>query len=323
MGCWNYIITKPSFDEIKGGTYLSSYANYDIKKGDLILIYIKSVGYVGYTKAITKYKINDHNKKIYRDINKNRFYMKVKKIKETVPVSINIAFKTFKHNKIGYKSTSSFCNKFLTGIFVYHKIDLDTGKSIKNNIKQFLVDEVNKTSNIKHEFTTEESLLINNDSDDDIDDFVIKRYYPFSEECDYGSEIEDFVGKIEKKERFNYIPSMIIPCNKLELPKLPEKMAEFLDHLRHCNKCEIVNNNNIEIFGMVDKSDMEFYELDVKKDKNDKKEFKHIINHYYENKPYKFTIDKIHKNKSVVKFIQINDDDIYDKCYSVLWSYYG
>jgi len=106
-----------------------------------------------------------------------------------------------------------------------------------------------------------------------------------------------------------FIPIMIVPCQNYDKKLLLKNKNYFVNHYKSCHKCDITNNNNIELGSIIDNAKIETIEI-----KNDKHGyFNPVLDAYLKLQNY----DPIgcDEDGSFIRVIYINNDhDIYDKC---------
>ena len=331
-----YILNKNECDNIikNKDNYIGFFLkNQSIKKGDVVILYLKDrmkSGFYGIVQLDTNVSFNDTNDKnnnkivkISSDTNMNRYYAKLcfkKKFLETIdPESI---IKYVSSDATGFKNATSFKQKFVTklnaliGFEVYGKkimtklmlededIFIRT-ESEKEKEKENEDDEEDEEGEKNEEQEQEDEEQEQEQEDEESEDQEENKKE--KEE----NEDEDEEEEIEKEPEPGFIPIMVVPCNEFKLPK-KNREKYFMDHYTTCNKCDITNNNNnSELTRIFNKDNIEIYELTSSKHYY----FNPALSAYYGMDNYEPPDIQV---RPFARIIYINNGhDDYDKCFLI------
>jgi len=298
--------------------------NQSIKKGDVVILYLKDrmkSGFYGIVQLDTNVSFNDKNTvKISSDTNMNRYYAKLcfkKKFLETIdPESI---IKYVSSDATGFKNATSFKQKFVTklnaliGFEVYGKKIMT--KLMLEDEDIFIRTESEKEKEKEKENEEEEE----EDEEDENEEGEEEQEQDQDQDQDQEenkkekeeNEDEDEEEEIEKEPEPGFIPIMVVPCNEFKLPKT-NKEKYFMDHYTTCNKCDITNNNNnSELTRIFNKDNIEIYELTSSKHYY----FNPALSAYYGMDNYEPPDIQV---RPFARIIYINNGhDDYDKCFLI------
>ena len=105
---------------------------------------------------------------------------------------------------------------------------------------------------------------------------------------------------------------MIIPCKSFKFPT-KDKPKYFKHHYKRCTKCDITNNNNIELMTLLDKATIEVVEVRTQNSKF----YNSVLDCYLSLRKYEPV------ETPDYPFIRItyinNGDELYNHCLLVSW----
>jgi hypothetical protein len=170
---------------------------------------------------------------------------------------------------------------------------LKVGEMIEFPSGKMLLNTLNSLDTVEEEIEEPEEPKVN---DNEIDED--------SEEDEENEENDD-------NQEDGNIPIMIIPCKKFKLPnKYPIKY--FIKHYKCCKKCEITNNNDGNINGILPKAEIELEEITEEDD-----DLIDALNAYYATQRY---VPCQKKDHSYIKIMNIqNNHNIYNGCIVLTW----
>jgi len=315
---WIYIFSEKSSKEFfQNPKYICINYYYNLKPNDTIIFYIKDngniSGFKGYCILKNKLEENNFNIKIFKDLNMNKYIASIFKIKifeHIIPVKD--FFNSIKDNLSGYRTIQSFYLKFIKEFNCIINLNYnDKGKEIVDKLNELINDanykpvilkpknkdnyynqhnvsitvSEDKTHNI--ELNNSPTMIDNNDSDT-------------SNNSDNESNDESDADDNEH----NIIPILVILCSNIN----KNNINEIVKHIIKCKSCEINNNNKDSINNLLDLKLSKILEIK----KNNDVEIESIIEHYYNDKRYKF-------DENIIKFLLIDfNHDIYNNCLFII-----
>jgi hypothetical protein len=338
QGCqfWIYIMSRKVWKEYDKyeEMYLSYYLNTNVRKGDIIFLYLKNKnlnGFVGICKTSTNPKKNNKIK-IFKDNNLNNYVLELEDSVGFDPVKLDKVFPHISINVKGYRSIQSFRLNCLVGydclsLLEYSGVELLKGlyeltkvpeatepvessesenislkthnKKRKSNIEVIdLSDSADESDEITYDSELDSSI---NDSSNDSD---------YAGESNEGDEEEEE----EKEESDGMIPIMVIPCKGFKLPKKDDrKIKYFKEHYLTCNDCDITNNNNVELSVILENSCIEIVNVTKKKDPY----YNSPIESYWGLEKYE---PMFAEERPFIRVATINNgDEYYDGCLLIAW----
>lgn len=308
---WIYTLGETNINEFKTyeGPYFTLpniiFVNYDtFKIGDIIIFvstYNKVYIFVGFIQLNSKV-LNNKTKKIriFKDNNLNINYvaLKFRLICQNI-IKINEALKTLKINEI------SDCRKFGKYIDkreIMKSIPFDFGKQIvkylaKCNHPQ--LDDVKSTNST----ISSNSSVNNNDTDTENDNNNTEtNIEPNNNETNNTEPIQT-----------GMIPVIICPCNNFDICNSKNKIHYFVDHYKTCNKCNVTNNNDIELGSIINNCSFDFHNVTDNKSVY----VDPPLTCYFSDLPHE-PVD--YKKKPFIRIAYINNGHrIYDKCIIISW----
>lgn len=305
---WIYILSKKTYDDYSKTNfkYISHIDNPGISKSDIILIYLKnrkSSGFSAILKLNSDFKLNNQKIKIFRDDNLNLYYSDIgDKIIFPKPVRAAILFdkNQLKFFQTRYLKDINIINKFDNQADILNKL-LDIHKNPNTKI-QSDKKPIKKPKNPNPRISDNTSSDSQSDNNSENPDIFIKNSENISDQ--------------ESEDEFGYIPILILPCNSLELPKIPDinKKKYFITHYQTCQSCDIINNNNGELSSIIQEADFEFMEITQKNNA-----YLDIpLESYLALKKYE-PLDS--KSKKYIRVLYINNShELYNGCYLITWS---
>lgn len=347
---WFYVVNDKIYDILFDNfesekLYLSSYRNYNIKKNDIIIIYVKSnsckikTGIAGILQSNDNMIKNDDEIKIFKDKNINKYIIDFDTLISFDIIETN-SFVHLIENSI-FKRRSNMTKEINKGR-MFLELEFEFGlELVKLCIRE--TDDNITNENITNENNTESVFDSNSDKSDDDEDkeddnkevddkFNNSNYsdFTYNDISDDLSETSDESYyekyppkvKIKKKENKNSkldifknldnyeivpnIPIMLIPCQKLlKNNKNKIKTKHIMDHIFNCQDCEITNNNNTHI-----KSTFNILSMNDIMTDFDECDYFDALDKYYELKPYSS------ENGEYIKIIKINDPE-YENCFII------
>lgn len=197
----------------------------------------------------------------------------------------------------------------------------ESSYKLKNESSNESSDELDNELSIelKNESTDEsenESDKISDISDNDIQYIIGSNSSNDSDSVDSSStsssdnseeEIESVQSSTYTDEYDFKIPILLDPCKKFKIKDDSHMISEILDHYKNCDKCEITNNNNTDIFGLLENSRISVEIVD-----SDEPEFTNMLNAYHFGKKYKL-IPIYNKNEIRILLIEDKSDE-YNGC---------
>jgi len=236
---WIYVIIgkywKVLCEYLKKNDILTSLYQYELKKGDKILLYNKKLngGFCGIATAsdVMEKKIVK-NKIIFDDKNMEKYFVKIDNEK--------IFKKNYGLKEITDKMESYISRKYFTGNVIFVKIDdklleriLLTIESLELNIQKKVkkTKKTKKTKNLKEEKEEKKEI------------------------------IEEHILHDQHVQHVQHVPIFIKPCSNFIFTNKTDDIIEmFKRHYGCCDKCEVVNNNNEELSRYLEK-EIEYCEV--------------------------------------------------------------
>jgi len=291
---WIYTMSSVMYNGYKNYTdnlgdgrnkYISTYSQHNIEHNDIIFIYLKNYnksGFIGTLTVKNKQKKNNKKIKIFRDKNLNKYIIKLTQISLLDSgITINDIINVIKKDIPGYRNKISFIRKH---ICVENIIKL-------NYNGEKLLKEIYKPKN-KNISTCKSKPKIKNNN--------IKKCKKHTRKHNI---IDEYMGQI---------PIMMIPCKKFKLPK-HNKKKYFIKHFKTCNRCEKIDNNNINILTIFDNAHFDFVDVDDPYD----------VDIDVALKTYDEIIGYIPPNVNSFPYIRIfkidNNHEIYNNCILISW----
>jgi hypothetical protein len=263
--------------------------NSEFSTGDIIILILsnkKCYSFIGFVQLGSDVIINNNKIRIFKDdiLNANYVTLKFRLICND-NVKLASVLKDLDFDNEAFKSTSKFMSKYIKKHFIMTAFPPVEGKII---IKHLI--ELNEKEESEDSYEEDE------DGDGDEEE----------------EEGEDEDGE-EKEEERGMIPIMIIPCSDFSIDQQKNKLAYFLNHYKKCVKCDIINNNRIELHTIINDCKLEFKE--IKDNKN--AYFIPALDQYNCGMNYE-PIDN--EEFPFVRVLYINNKHlIYDKCVLVAW----
>ena len=289
---WIYTMSKSMINEYTSYNemYISSFAKANLKIGDIIYLYSKKnakTGFVGILRVSSKMKDNDDKIQIFQDVNYNSYIAAVDNyIFFDKYINLSEVMDSIQMDVVGYKSTTSFRiknlihNNCLEGL-VYN------GKELGKRLMEFVEEESSCESDEYLETTGHEQEsginkvvdkyleTIDDEQQSESEQHQSGIYKAMNEDSDQYSDKsiisdEDYSSENTESEEEDdgqdggIIPILVIPCEDFKLPK-KKKDKYFKEHYKSCNKCDMVNNNNVELTGMFNLS-IQFKDITDKDD---------------------------------------------------------
>ena len=301
---------------------------YDVNKDDVIIMYEKGKGFLGLCQTDTKLKKNN-NKHICSDENLNKYYAAIKTlVKFDKKITVSTVFDSIKEDVIGFKNVSSFCKKYLSGLYtvidihqhkgkilmkqlLQHITATDTNTDTDTNTENTFISKKIKVSKEKLEksvssYATNSTNNSINNSTNDSETTLIN-----TETTTIDTDIITLTSKIDM------IPIMIIPCNNMIIPHSKKKKIKYiLDHLQKCTYCEQTNNNNAELLSSVNDKCIISYKIVT----TDDDILRDSLEAYHALEPYYLNSDKANIESNELKLLYINSDELYEDCILILWT---
>ena len=256
---------------------------------DVILFFVMDddqCGFAGYVQLNCDVMIN-YDKHIFDDDNLNIYYAstKHKYIFDNVMPFKNV-IKYLDCDVKGYKNANSFKNMFIKKKYY---------ETCKSYVVQLTDDVQNKK--IVHYLN-----------------YV--HFYPKCKKLSRDdSQSWDMSHESSNGPDDGYIPILIIPCQDYDLMKQNDKIEYFRNHYGKCKKCEVINNNNVELCAILDYAKIEY--IETKSLKNDL--YDYPITCYWSLTRY-IPINKQYDEGPFVRILYIdNVKDVYNGCVLVCW----
>jgi hypothetical protein len=265
---------------------------YGIKKNDKVIIYTKGKksGFIGICECLFDEELNTNNKNIFSSKKDNKFIIGINKIEYfNKLINLKLLFKKIKQDI--FKSVGSFKYKYIRGNIIYNKLTYIQGDCIIN-----IFNDINKET------------IIDTVKNKSIDNNIFVKI----------TEKED-KSEVKNNNVLLHIPILVIPKVNISLPETNnnDKLKVFNDIYNKYN-VEIINNDDYEISGILNTSNIEFKEINSLTSNED-------INKYYIT-----ALESYHKCETYnpceykeipfIRIICIEDikDDYYG-CYLITW----
>lgn len=270
--------------------------NDEFQIGDIIILILsnkKCYNFIGFIQLSSMLINNKNNKvKIFKDsiLNANYVTLKFRLICKN-NVKLNDVLKSLQIKNEAFTTNSKFISKYAKKHVVMSELPPIEGKQI-----------------IKH-------LIMLNEKDDEDDEDENDND---NEENDTQTQTptdtdETNETKEEEIREKGMIPIMIIPCPEFNIDSQKNKTKYFVDHYKKCYKCDVINNNNIELHTIINDCKFDFQEI------------KEVKNAYF-NPPldqYNFGMNYEPFDNEDFPFVRIvyinNGHQVYNKCVMVCW----
>ena len=336
---WIYVMSNKIFKEFEknNNMNLSTFYNYNLRRSDIIFIFIKKAqsGFIGICRVGTNQVFNK-DIAVFKDINLNKylFTLNYATFFDKV-VQLKAIFPTVKADIEGYDTERAFTKAYLREPNSMNKLDYN-GEKLLNKLYELtkMPDVMNVTvSKPVASKTNKKKKKELKNSDDTLTDSEDSKM----SECN--KRKKDQAGKIKKKldnqsiniidtendsegkkedsgpdedeisvtEIKGMIPIMIVPCKDFSLPK-KKKEEYFRDHYKFCKKCDITNNNNLELCSVLDTLNISFTD-DL--DEN----FAEALKCYDETIAFAYD-----SNNMTIYEIKNDECDIYNDCLLIVWN---
>lgn len=330
LNYWIYNISDKSLREFLNTDrkYLGINIYTDIKASDVILFFVKNrtnSGCIGWAEVENDICKNETNQKVFNDLNMNKYIFKINNQQILVnAIKIKNVFHFVKSDVVGFKSGTSFNNKYLKNLNMLIKIDYSSkGLILFNKLKEHFNQnptEYGNAFNIKKIslITTTSSESSPKLSDDIPSDDSEKESESESDENDNNSDNYNFRSSDDeyttdtdeiKDEPNGIVPILVIPCDDF-LTSKNINLSSFKEHIQKCNTCTFNNNNdNVSVTELFKKKiKIEFMIVNDKNDFN----LETTLVSYYNCKKYEPSSDA---DCNLMRIIYINNnDEIYNKC---------
>lgn len=294
---WIHIIDSERWTELsneftKSNLHLGSQIFYDIKDGDVVLIYVKMTqskiksGFVAIVQTCSDIEKNTKKIKLYADKNVNKFIVELEAVVLLSEPMNQSEFKDIvsKYSHI-FKNMSRFSSIMLkftsVGNFVLFPDNKMGVEFIDHIIQKQEIEEIDSADDDDDDD--------GDDDDDDDDDEIVSEDTEIEEintknNVDSDSDLdesEDLNTEIIKQsncedEDMNFevetiipnVPIMMIVCDDLRrifkrIKLAKTKIQTVMDHYMYCRKCDITNNNKSELmmtYLTIDKNTIRFCE---------------------------------------------------------------
>lgn len=266
---WIYLISELNWTDLcknysKDIFLISSYEIKNVKKGDIILIFqkpsinVKLHGFVSICQIGSDLKENKENKKIFRDINMNRFFCKIDMLENfSVPHKISQLATFIKKKCNNFTTANGFSIKY-TSDKCERAIFYILPKDIAFGIVEVLINltdeksESEKSENIKHNSIknnyNNSDADISSDSSDSSDGDISSDNSDSDSDIDSDIDSDDSYCKSDNDDVrvvHGHIPILMIPCSDFNWSKSNEMtIKNFKTHFFNCAKCDKTDNNN-------------------------------------------------------------------------------
>ena len=323
---WIYVLSLEMWNVYRryGGMYISCYFDHEIKRHDVIFLYItnrKDSGFYGMVHVRRDLKENDKNINIFRDKNYNNFVIKCRTVSLFEhPIKLKSIMYDIRLDIVGYTNTKSFtsihinANHRITNILyngdkllsaLYRITSEHTVNKIRKDedrVDSEPPSDMSESSNSSVLSSDSSSSILSIDTGSSVSSDIYSESSIDTDDID--SNIES--GAIISNGR---IPIMIVPCKKFIWPK-KNKREYFQKHYTTCNRCDVTNNNNMDISSLfLDNVKITITSEDTY--------LEHTLNAYYECAPY---TPHAYKKKALIIITCIKDDPTYDGCLLVTWA---
>jgi hypothetical protein len=295
---WNYIIDSKQWTKLKKSIFddnqyiiPTSQKNLDIKKNDVVMIYIKKKPKSGYIAIlnVSKYFKNTDNIKIFNDKNINKYLISFEVIIDFHLLTYDITETIIKK----YYSIIMFNQKYLYGEFVLHKLPFKFSVEL---LKLLLVksnEEIPTNTKIISDKLTD-SIVCNNDDDN------------------------------KQLSIIHNIPVMVILTDKLldmfdSFDSDIQKIMLLIDNMKYSKKCDIINNNingDIKLIELLNKhkNNLTIEEYDC----DDYEEDETLIHKYINSIAY---LNENQKETEYINIYRIINEDDYENCFIITYQY--
>lgn len=314
---WIYNLSKSLFDQFDDNKEIRipSLEFVDIEDSDVVFYYIKSKGFIGFGR-VTKYiKKNIKNRIFLKDLTINNFYYRGIIHKLPKFFSTSMVFDDCIKSKYKYCNNSMSFTRFLIPKHlyidkIYQSIGIKLYQFFKNIVENETVEQMSEHSTDTHELDSNES----SETHSDIHSYSNESLETSSEiYSNNNSDSNDSMSDDDSEEQFDYdsdnissssennqlIPIVINLCDKflgyISIDNLTKH--ELSEHLSKCNKCEINDNNNINIFKYFNNGEIKIHD-------EPNEQINECIDKYLLSEPYSENNNKININ-------YINFDNIY------------
>lgn len=296
---WIYALGESNVNEFRAydGPYFvlpnTIFVDYTtFKPGDIIIFvttHNKTYVFIGFIQIggkITNNRIK--NIRIFKDTNLNTNYVSLKfrlfchndvKISDTLK-AINV--EEMKDNKI-------FISKYINKREMMKSIPIIYGKSIVKYLIQCNIPQLEDTKTTTPDISAKSSSSTTT-----------------TETNEKEEEEETIVNN-------GMIPIIICPCDNYDICNSKNKIQYFINHYKTCQKCNVTNNNDIELGSIIDKCKFDFHNIIDKK-------------HAYIDPPLScYFGDQQHEpidftDRPFMRVVYINNGhDVYDKCIVISW----
>jgi hypothetical protein len=293
---------KPYFT-IPNNEYIQ---NEEFKSGDIIiLIMSKKICYnfIGFVQINDKVVINNKKIKIFKDALLNANYVPLKfRMLCIGDIKLSNVLKELKIKTPEFTNSTKFISKFAKKHIIMSALPATEGKQIiKHLIK--LKEEAEQSSNSSDDSTSDTNTI---DTETTLDTNTSDKNTSDDESSEHSSEES-------KEEEKGLIPIMIIPCSNFNIGQAKNKITYFVDHYKGCTKCEVTNNNKMELNSIINACNFEFHEIKEEKHAY----FNPALEQYIFGMNYE-PIDSL--DYPFVRIIYINNNHlIYNKCILIAW----
>jgi hypothetical protein len=266
--------------------------NDEFQIGDIIILILsnkKCYNFIGFIQLSSMLINNKNGKvKIFKDTMLNANYVTIKfRLVCKNNVKLNDVLKSLKLKEDSFTTSSKFISKYAKKHIVMSELPKLEGKQL-----------------IKH------LIMLNEKDEEDTDDDVETDTELTPTEPSTTNETDETKKEIREK---GMIPIMIIPCPEFDIDIQKNKTKYFVDHYKKCYKCNVINNNNIELHTIINDCKFDFQEI------------KEVKNAYF-NPPldqYNFGMNYEPFDNEEFPFARIvyinNGHPVYNKCIMVCW----
>ena len=325
---WLILLENKSFK-------IAMYKWIDIKENDKIFIYIKKIGFVAY--GTVKNLINNSTNKIrvFKDNNMQKFVIEFKSheiFKNTV--SLSTVCENINTDK--FKSIQWFSSKYAKGNCLLNLLEKDIAQlllAVLNNYKNIKIEKQikpKKTKERKSKKCENEEENQELESNDQIQKSDNSENEEEPESNDEKEKSDDSENQEQEEHKFGYIPILIILCKKFKFPQIEcdeneiddlgntedtrEKIKYFKNHIKKCNDCDIINNNNSNFMEHLTGSLITFDYI-----KQDGYEYEAITQAYFGLNKYNSFGDDIEDHNFKICYVD-HETSIYHKQIFLTWA---
>lgn len=296
---------------VLNGSNLNDFVNYDkphftipnnefirndeFQIGDIIILILsnkKCYNFIGFIQLSSMIINNKNGKvKIFKDTILNANYVTLKfRLVCKNNIKLSDVLKSLKIKEDAFTTNSKFITKYAKKHIVMSELPKIEGKQIIKHLIMLNEKDDDEDANA--------------DEDDDVDVDVE------TETITDINTTDDMKDAIREK---GMIPIMIIPCADFNIDTQKNKTKYFVDHYKKCYKCNVINNNDIELHTIINDCKFDFQEI------------KEVKNAYF-NPPldqYNFGMNYEPFDNDEFPFARIvyinNGHEVYNKCIMVCW----